>query len=584
MTAQPLPGPDADRVQPVITGLAPVPDPAGAGSGGRRARGPIPITRATAAKRVAALPTVELSDRVRRLWDQAADASRRLAIQYSDLAPYWGGRDLEGADRDRAEVADMTIAAAYQLTLRKARFLIRDAHRSVDLLPGVCERLADGELATDWHHQILTRTGDFTDAEMGLVDEEVAVWDLAMTPEGFTRELKKLVTRILARRALPPDLAPENQRRVEALPARDDGTGCVRVIGPIPEMLAYMRRLDQAARAVQLAQQQAFQARVDAALADGDVDPASIPVPFDPDRTVAETGRPLSLAQIRERLVLTARFDTDGVPVPAARFRINVTIPALTLLGADDEPGMLDGTIPIPAAMAKDLAAGEPTWYRVLTDPSDGEFLPLPADRYQPTAAMREHLRLRHSTCTVPGCGRPVRDGVEFDHIDEYDRTGQGDGGATEVENLHGLCMVHHGMKTGRVIDPIRAGSDESPSGVPGIWWELSDQIRWFTQDHTDLATTDTATAYENAWRKHRECRERHEHAHDTTSGTSPGGTPPGNLDGPNDSGGSPTGLESRGDPGTSPPGGTHDPGTSPPPDGPNGSDGWVDRLGPPPF
>jgi hypothetical protein len=53
---------------------------------------------------------------------------------------------------------------------------------------------------------------------MGLVDEEVAVWDLAMTPEGFTRELKKLVTRILARRALPPDLAPENQRRVEALP------------------------------------------------------------------------------------------------------------------------------------------------------------------------------------------------------------------------------------------------------------------------------------------------------------------------------------------------------------------------------
>jgi hypothetical protein len=390
----------------------------------------------------------------------------------------------------------------------------------VDLLPGVCERLADGELATDWHHQILVHTHDFTDAEMGLVDEEVAVWDLAMTPEDFTRELKKLVTRILARRALPPDLAPENQRRVEALPPRDDGTGCVRVTGPIPEMLAYMRRLDQAARAVQQAQQQAFQARVDAALADGDVDPASIPVPFDPDRTVAETGRPLSLAQIRERLVLTARFDTDGVPVPAARFRINVTIPALTLLGADDEPGMLDGTIPIPAAMAKDLAAGEPTWYRVLTDPSDGEFLPLPADRYQPTAAMREHLRLRHSTCTVPGCGRPVRDGVEFDHIDEYDRTGQGDGGATEVENLHGLCMVHHGMKTGRVIDPTRAGSDESPSGVPGIWWELSDQIRWFTQDHTDLATTDTATAYENAWRKHRECRERHEHAHDTTSGT----------------------------------------------------------------
>jgi hypothetical protein len=103
MTAQLLPDPEA--VQPVITGLAPVPDPAGAGSGGRRSRGPIPITRATAEKRVAALPTVELSDRVRRLWDQAADASRRLAIQYGDLAPYWGGRDRPDGDRDRAEVA-----------------------------------------------------------------------------------------------------------------------------------------------------------------------------------------------------------------------------------------------------------------------------------------------------------------------------------------------------------------------------------------------------------------------------------------------------------------------------------------------
>jgi hypothetical protein len=572
MTAQPLPDPDAGRdagrVQPMITGLGPDLDPApddarDTRAGERGSRGPIPITRATAAKRVAASPGLELSARVRRLWDQAADTSRRLAIQYEDLAPYWGGRDREGADRDLAEIADMTIAAAFQLTLRKARFLIRDAHRTVDLLPGVFERLADGELPTDWHHQILARTGDFTAPEMILVDEEVSVWDLAMTPERFTRELKKLVTRILARRALPPHLAPENQRRLEALPPRDDGTGCIRVTGPIPETLAYMDRMDRAARAVQQAQQHALQARVEAALEDGDVDPASIPVPFDPDGTVAATGKPLSLAQIRHRLFLTAQFDTDGIPVPAARFRINVTVPALTLLGDSDEPGLLDGTVPIPAAMAKDLAAGDPTWYRVLTDPSDGQFLPLPADRYQPTAAMREHLRLRHPTCSVPGCGRPIRDGVEFDHIDEYDRTGNGDGGLTEVENLHGLCLVHHAMKTNKTIDPTRAGSDESPSGVPGIWWDLSDQIRWFTQDHSDLATTDTVTAYEDAWRTHQAHRQRHAHG-PADSGADPGGSPP------PDGEGTPPDPESP-----------DDPGGSPPPDDP---DGPVDLLGPPPF
>ena len=64
---------------------------------------------------------------------------------------------------------------------------------------------------------------------------------------------------------------------------------------------------------------------------------------------------------------------------------------------------MLEGTIPIPPAMARELAGQSTTWYRVLTDPCTGAFLPLPAERYTPTRAMLEHLRLRSSTCAVPG-------------------------------------------------------------------------------------------------------------------------------------------------------------------------------------
>src|SRR5699024_12565767 len=86
----------------------------------------------------------------------------------------------------------------------------------------------------------------------------------------------------------------------------------------------------------------------------------------------------------------------------------------LTLLGGSEEPGMLEGTIPIPAAMARELAGESEAWYRVLTDPCSGAFLPLPAQRYTPTRAMLEHLRLRkigRASCRERGehraAGRP---------------------------------------------------------------------------------------------------------------------------------------------------------------------------------
>jgi len=50
---------------------------------------------------------------------------------------------------------------------------------------------------------------------------------------------------------------------------------------------------------------------------------------------------------------------------------IRVTIPYTALLGADELPGDLAGYGPIPAAVARDLAAGG-TWRRILTDPASG--------------------------------------------------------------------------------------------------------------------------------------------------------------------------------------------------------------------
>src|SRR5207248_2123178 len=53
---------------------------------------------------------------------------------------------------------------------------------------------------------------------------------------------------------------------------------------------------------------------------------------------------------------------------------VRVTVPISTLMGLDDQPGDLAGYGPIPAAVARDIAAGG-TWKRLLTDPVSGMLL-----------------------------------------------------------------------------------------------------------------------------------------------------------------------------------------------------------------
>jgi hypothetical protein len=58
---------------------------------------------------------------------------------------------------------------------------------------------------------------------------------------------------------------------------------------------------------------------------------------------------------------------------------VSVIVPITTLLGLDEHPGELVGYGPIPAPLAREIAA-EGTWRRLLTDPASGTLLlPVPA-------------------------------------------------------------------------------------------------------------------------------------------------------------------------------------------------------------
>ena len=390
---------------------------------------------------------------ITRMMEAEREESRRHARHLLALAPFWIDHDDPDLSDDREE-RSVAIAIALRTTTALASFRIRDAHIAVAEMPRTFERLASGEMPTPWHQRMLRAVGDLTPFQRSQADEFIAAWDLASIPaDRFQDELRQLISWFETE---DPRHCPEHSRDVAVESSgRDDGIACLRVTGPIPEILALARRIDAAAKAVQAEQRHAHE--------DG------APIPFDLDGDVARDGGAMTLAALRYAIIHRTLLDTAGVEVPAPRHRINVVVPVLTMMGLDDTPATYDGMTPLPAAMARKLAESEPVWHRVFTHGLTGEFLPLPAQRYRPTPEMVEHLRLTTPRCAVPGCTKGTTDDAENDHIEEFDHAHPERGGPTSIDNLHRLHWGHHDLKTAKRVDPVREpdGSTTWTVGLP---------------------------------------------------------------------------------------------------------------------
>jgi hypothetical protein len=149
----------------------------------------------------------------------------------------------------------------------------------------------------------------------------------------------------------------------------------------------------------------------------------------------------------------------EGVPSPKAQ--VLVTVPVLSLLGATEEPAVLDGYGPIPPSMARRLVAdGATSFHRVLTDPHTGEPLDIGRTSYRIPVAMRQWLRLRDGKCPFPGCSNQSLD-TEADHVLAWHG-----GGSTGIANLNQPCRKHHRLKHTTGWKPIDASRDAPPGWV----------------------------------------------------------------------------------------------------------------------
>ncbi|AXJ09047.1 HNH endonuclease signature motif containing protein [Arthrobacter sp. PM3] len=191
-------------------------------------------------------------------------------------------------------------------------------------------------------------------------------------------------------------------------------------------------------------------------------------------RALQGPGESRTLAQLRADVTATWLLTTNtpgtggvgggdgtggtGGGVPSPRAQVLVTVPVMALLGATEEPAMLDGYGPVPLSMARRLVAdGAESFHRVLVDPRDGAPLEIGRTSYRVTKAMRQWLRLRDGKCPFPGCNNPSLDN-EADHLLAW-----ADGGGTGVANLAQPCPKHHRLKHNSTWTPAAASAEHPP-------------------------------------------------------------------------------------------------------------------------
>jgi Domain of unknown function (DUF222) len=153
-----------------------------------------------------------------------------------------------------------------------------------------------------------------------------------------------------------------------------------------------------------------------------------------------EPGR-VSIDALRSDALVALITQGAAVVKPPA---VNITVDLPTLLGLQDNPAELGGYGPIPAELARLLAA-DGRWRRMILEPQTGDLLDLGHNSYQPTVELSRFVKTRDRTCTFPSCQRAADHG-DLDHQRPY-RPGDPTSGGTDKANLHPPCKNHHVLK-----------------------------------------------------------------------------------------------------------------------------------------
>ncbi|NGN96085.1 DUF222 domain-containing protein, partial [Nocardioides sp. KC13] len=148
-------------------------------------------------------------------------------------------------------------------------------------------------------------------------------------------------------------------------------------------------------------------------------------------KTAAAAGDERSRGQVMaDTLVARVTGREAGVK---PRIEVKIVMTADTLANDSDQPVMVEGYGPVPAAWARDaLADAEVFVRRLFTDPV-GQLVAMESRSRKAPDGLAEFIATRDGgICRTVGCDAPIRN---IDHVERF-----ADGGTTSAENLQGLC------------------------------------------------------------------------------------------------------------------------------------------------
>ena len=346
----------------------------------------------------------------------------RQAEALAEFARRRPGPDGPGAGV--SEFAADEIAAALSVARGTAGRRIAFA-LGLTALPATRAALREGRIGLGVAHRIVDGLDHLPRAVAVAAEAEVLKDAVGRTPGQVQSRIAHAVIATDPAAAQTRHVRAVADRRVE-LYAQPDGMATLWALLPADDAVLVMA---------------ALRGQADAARAPGDTRTRA--------QRVADALVDLHTAHWRNPAPPSSGDPSNGDPSNGPRWRgrgrggplVRVVVAATTLLGLDEQPGELAGYGPIPAEVARRLAADHTgTWQRILTDPVSGALLDVGRRRYTPPAALAEHIRVRDRTCRFPGCRMPA-ERCDLDHLCRYPD------GPTSRCNLCAECRHHHRLK-----------------------------------------------------------------------------------------------------------------------------------------
>ncbi|MGM9473568.1 DUF222 domain-containing protein [Pseudarthrobacter sp. YS3] len=407
------------------------------------------------------LDTLALTTRINA---QVAAVMVHAAAGYADTAQALASPDMSDRAQEMAVVAE--VACALTVGERTASALLAESQALTTALPLTLSALTAGSLS--WQHArvMVDETTSLDPAaaaalEAHFLDPGVENPNRGCPAGELVASRFRHKARIWRERHHPVSIEKRHNRsvadrRLEYRPDRD-GMAWLSAYLPADQAAGIWNRVTAAARALQGPDEDRTltQRRADTAanlLLGGDITPnteaSGTVVPADGGTGLtADTG--------------SGKGGSAAGRVPSPRAQVLLTAPIMALLGATDEPAMLDGYGPIPITMARRLIAdGATSFHRVLIDPRDGAPLEIGRTSYPVTKAQRQWLRLRDGKCPFPGCHNQSLDN-EADHLLAWTK-----GGTTGISNLAQPCPKHHKLRHTGGWEPGPATKDHPPGWI----------------------------------------------------------------------------------------------------------------------